>query len=258
MKEEFGDFFIIAVAGTARVLCALKSWKKKKNQLSQFCTWRSGNHPTFHPYFVRFILFWWNAFLGYPTGHPECSTYEEDLLHLKEKVDAGAHFIVTQLFFKAETFLKFERDCRRIGISCPIIPGILPIQVSTHSFFTLVSSLSWCQICNNVSSLSEFYLPSTGGDESVINGLPTKGPRQVFCPSPQFKMKIQKHLSLNSVKIVSRLISHCATSSNCQNLKCHRRFSMTSTPSKTMMRQSGSTAWIWRTICANNCWTAAV
>lgn len=65
---------------------------------------------------------------GYPTGHPECSSYEVDLKYLKEKVDAGADFIITQLFFKSDTFLKYVEDCRNIGINCPIIPGILPIQ----------------------------------------------------------------------------------------------------------------------------------
>ena len=67
--------------------------------------------------------------VGYPEGHPDCVSYEDDLRHLKEKVDAGAHFIITQLFFKAETFIKFVQDCRAIGILCPIMPGILPIQV---------------------------------------------------------------------------------------------------------------------------------
>lgn len=67
--------------------------------------------------------------IGYPTGHPEAESYEEDLKHLKEKVDAGAHFVVTQLFFRAETFLKFLKDCRAIGITCPILPGIFPLQV---------------------------------------------------------------------------------------------------------------------------------
>ncbi|XP_028406469.1 methylenetetrahydrofolate reductase-like [Dendronephthya gigantea] len=65
---------------------------------------------------------------GYPTGHPDCSSYEEDLTHLKEKVDAGADFIITQLFFEAKTFLKFVEDCREIGIDVPIIPGVMPIQ----------------------------------------------------------------------------------------------------------------------------------
>lgn len=66
---------------------------------------------------------------GYPTGHPEAESYEQDLRHLKEKVDAGADFVITQLFFRAETFLKFLDDCRMIGITCPILPGIFPIQV---------------------------------------------------------------------------------------------------------------------------------
>uniref|UniRef100_A0A674ANI7 Methylenetetrahydrofolate reductase (NADPH) n=2 Tax=Salmo trutta TaxID=8032 RepID=A0A674ANI7_SALTR len=65
---------------------------------------------------------------GYPTGHPEAESYDEDLRHLKEKVDAGADFIITQLFFRTDTFLKFVRDCRAIGITCPILPGIFPIQ----------------------------------------------------------------------------------------------------------------------------------
>lgn len=74
-------------------------------------------------------------FTAYPTGHPECSSYGDDLRHLKDKVDAGADFIITQLFFKAETFFQFVRDCREIGITCPIIPGVLPIQVNKLTFF---------------------------------------------------------------------------------------------------------------------------
>ncbi|CAJ0573129.1 unnamed protein product, partial [Mesorhabditis spiculigera] len=65
---------------------------------------------------------------GYPVGHPEAQSYEADLLYLKAKVDAGAQFIITQLFFEAESFEKFVRDCREIGIQCPIIPGIMPIM----------------------------------------------------------------------------------------------------------------------------------
>ena len=65
---------------------------------------------------------------GYPHGHPDSASYEEDLKHLKEKVDAGADFIITQLFFRPNTFLKFVADCRQLDIECPIIPGILPIQ----------------------------------------------------------------------------------------------------------------------------------
>ncbi|KRZ94392.1 putative methylenetetrahydrofolate reductase, partial [Trichinella sp. T8] len=52
----------------------------------------------------------------------------EDLLNLKAKVDAGADFIITQLFFNEMHYFKFVSDCRKIGIVVPIIPGILPIQ----------------------------------------------------------------------------------------------------------------------------------
>ncbi|XP_065656577.1 methylenetetrahydrofolate reductase (NADPH) [Hydra vulgaris] len=65
---------------------------------------------------------------GYPQGHPDCTSYEDDLIHLKEKVDAGADFIITQLFFEPHIFFKFLADCRRIGIDVPIIPGVMPIQ----------------------------------------------------------------------------------------------------------------------------------
>ncbi|XP_062505232.1 methylenetetrahydrofolate reductase (NADPH)-like isoform X2 [Corticium candelabrum] len=65
---------------------------------------------------------------GYPNGHPDCSSYEEDLQHLKEKVDAGADFIITQLFFRSEVFFKYVQDCRALGITVPIIPGVMPIQ----------------------------------------------------------------------------------------------------------------------------------
>lgn len=71
--------------------------------------------------------------VGYPKGHPEAKSFEEDLQHLKEKVSAGADFIITQLFFEADTFFRFVKACAEIGISCPILPGIFPIQVRDSS-----------------------------------------------------------------------------------------------------------------------------
>ncbi|XP_050587890.1 methylenetetrahydrofolate reductase [Bombus affinis] len=64
---------------------------------------------------------------GYPEMHPESSSKEMDLIYLKEKVDAGANFIMTQIVFEASIFIKFVNDCRNIGINIPIIPGIFPI-----------------------------------------------------------------------------------------------------------------------------------
>ena len=64
---------------------------------------------------------------GYPEGHPECSNREEDLAHLKNKVLAGASFVVTQLFFDNKYYFDFVASLRKIGIDVPVIPGIMPI-----------------------------------------------------------------------------------------------------------------------------------
>ncbi|CDH54318.1 methylenetetrahydrofolate reduct [Lichtheimia corymbifera JMRC:FSU:9682] len=65
---------------------------------------------------------------GYPEGHVDNPDKEDDLRRLKEKIDAGADLIVTQLFFDADVFIHFVERCRAIGITCPILPGIFPIQ----------------------------------------------------------------------------------------------------------------------------------
>ncbi|CAN8061916.1 unnamed protein product [Agarophyton chilense] len=70
---------------------------------------------------------------GYPEGHPAGFldgkiTMKQEMEYLKEKVEAGADFIITQMFYDVDTFLGFVRDCRDAGITVPILPGILPIQ----------------------------------------------------------------------------------------------------------------------------------
>ncbi|KAI8991442.1 methylenetetrahydrofolate reductase-domain-containing protein [Mycotypha africana] len=68
------------------------------------------------------------AVAGHPEGHINNESKQDDLRRLKEKVDAGADLIVTQLFFDVDIFIQFVRRCREIGITCPILPGIFPIQ----------------------------------------------------------------------------------------------------------------------------------
>lgn len=64
---------------------------------------------------------------GYPEGHLQSTSREDDIQYLKEKVDAGADFIITQLFYDREIFFEWVKDCRKAGINCEIIPGIMPI-----------------------------------------------------------------------------------------------------------------------------------
>ena len=63
----------------------------------------------------------------YPEGHVECERQSEDIMHLKEKVDAGCDFLTTQMFFDNATMYSFMYRIREAGIEVPIVAGIMPI-----------------------------------------------------------------------------------------------------------------------------------
>lgn len=64
---------------------------------------------------------------GYPEGHPQCLNKTRDLEYLKHKIDNGGNFVVTQLFFDNADFYRFRDDARAMGITVPIVAGIMPI-----------------------------------------------------------------------------------------------------------------------------------
>ncbi|MGB9667483.1 MAG: methylenetetrahydrofolate reductase [NAD(P)H] [Thermosulfidibacteraceae bacterium] len=77
---------------------------------------------------------------GYPEGHIESKSLEEDIRYLKFKVEKGAHFVITQLFFDNAFFYDFVERATKVGINVPIIPGIMPIT----SFTQIVRFTSLC------------------------------------------------------------------------------------------------------------------
>ena len=108
---------------------------------------------------------------GYPEIHRESGNRQADLENLKHKVDEGASFIITQMFFENQVFFEFEKDCREIGIDVPIIPGIKvitskkQIEVLPEMFHTSIpdSLRDAVQICKDRGEVIEL------GVEHAIN-----------------------------------------------------------------------------------------
>lgn len=81
------------------------------------------------------------AVAGYPEVHSDAIDRDTDLNYLKKKIDAGADFVITNLCFSSDKIINFIKECRSIGITVPIIPGIyIP-----NSYVSLVQM---CRICN--------------------------------------------------------------------------------------------------------------
>jgi methylenetetrahydrofolate reductase (NADPH) len=117
---------------------------------------------------------------AYPETHPQARNYREDLLNFKRKVEAGANAAITQYFFNADAYFNFVDDCAELGVTLPIVPGIMPI--SNYSQLSRFSAMCGADIprwlarkmegyCDDTASIKAFGLDfMTGLCERLIEG----------------------------------------------------------------------------------------
>lgn len=108
---------------------------------------------------------------GYPEAHPDVITddpeqmkknYWGDIDYLKQKLEAGADFVVTQLFYDVDRYLLYVKDCRSVGITAPILPGVMPVM--TYGGFKRMTSFCKTAVPQHISDTLEAI---KGSDEAV-------------------------------------------------------------------------------------------
>jgi methylenetetrahydrofolate reductase (NADPH) len=103
---------------------------------------------------------------GYPEKHPEAESADIDLQNLKTKVDAGADFITTQLFFNNAVYHHFVERCRNAGIEIPVLPGLLPVLSigQVRRFCAMCEAGLPPELENTLENSAEEDQPAVGAD----------------------------------------------------------------------------------------------
>ena len=102
---------------------------------------------------------------GYPEKHPEAPSLEIDLLNLKRKVDAGATFVTTQLFFDNNAYFEFVDNCRGAGITVPILPGLMSVT-------SYKQALRFCEMCGtSIPTALNEQLIAAGDDKAAVEAI---------------------------------------------------------------------------------------
>ncbi len=113
--KEAGIKRIVALRGDLPSGMATTGEFQYANELVSFIRAETGNH--FHI-----------EVAAYPEFHPQAKSANDDLLNFKRKVDAGANSAITQYFYNADAYFRFVGDARKLGVTVPIVPGIMPIM----------------------------------------------------------------------------------------------------------------------------------
>ncbi len=110
---------------------------------------------------AAFIAAGWDFAIGgacFPEVHPEAPDLETDLAYLKIKVDSGAGFLITQLFFDNQVYFDFVRAARRRGIEVPILAGVIPVA-------SFAQTRRICELCDaSIPAPLEAAFEAAGGD----------------------------------------------------------------------------------------------
>jgi len=96
---------------------------------------------------------------AYPETHPQARNYQEDLRNFQRKVAAGANAAITQYFFNPDAYFNFVDDCAELGVTLPIVPGIMPI--SNFSQLSRFSAACGAEIPRWLARKMESYLDDT-------------------------------------------------------------------------------------------------
>ncbi len=92
---------------------------------------------------------------AYPEFHPQAKSPRDDLLNFKRKVMAGADSAITQYFYNADGYFRFVDECRKLGVTLPIVPGIMPIM--KFSQLARFSDLCGAEIPRSIRKILESY-----------------------------------------------------------------------------------------------------
>ncbi|MDO9012570.1 MAG: methylenetetrahydrofolate reductase [NAD(P)H] [Gallionella sp.] len=112
--QDAGIRRIVALRGDLPSGMATAGEFQYANELVEFIRTETGDH--FHL-----------EVAAYPEFHPQAKSAHDDILNFKRKIDAGANSAITQYFYNADSYFHFVEECQKLGITAPIVPGIMPI-----------------------------------------------------------------------------------------------------------------------------------